>query len=205
HAAAAAALRQADAVIGLNSADRAGVLPYLAAPECWHALPPFLEIAPYAAARRQREAHRARLAAGHRLDPAAPWLIAVAMMRPGDKLASYRLLAASLTALRHLPWRLLVVGDGAAQADVVAAFAPVAERVAWLGRREPPAVAAILAAGDLCVWPAINEAYGMALLEAQAAGLGVLAGASGGVGDIVADGIGGRLVPPATLPPSPPR
>src|SRR6185437_15141645 len=38
HAAAAAALRQADAVIGLNSADRAGVLPYLAAPRRWHAL-----------------------------------------------------------------------------------------------------------------------------------------------------------------------
>ena len=59
-----------------------------------------------------------------------------------------------------------------------------------------PDLAATLAAGDLFVWPAINEAYGMALLEAQAAGLPVLAGASGGVPDIIVDGMTGRLVAP---------
>src|SRR6185437_1003389 len=62
HAATLAALRQAAAIIGLNSADRAGVMPYLTAPERWHALPPFLETAPYAAARRARATHRAQLA-----------------------------------------------------------------------------------------------------------------------------------------------
>ncbi|HEY5599013.1 MAG TPA: glycosyltransferase, partial [Kiloniellales bacterium] len=41
-----------------------------------------------------------------------------------------------------------------------------------------------------------NEAYGMALLEAQAAGLPVLAGASGGVAAIVRDGLTGVLTPP---------
>jgi glycosyltransferase involved in cell wall biosynthesis len=35
----------------------------------------------------------------------------------------------------------------------------------------------------------------MALLEGQAAGLPVLAGASGGVAGVVADGVTGRLVP----------
>ena len=29
----------------------------------------------------------------------------------------------------------------------------------------------MLAASDLCAWPAVNEAYGMALLEAEAAGM----------------------------------
>ena len=52
------------------------------------------------------------------------------------------------------------------------------------------------AASDLMVWPAINEAFGMALLEAQAAGLPVLAGASGGVPAIVKDGRTGYLVAP---------
>ena len=33
------------------------------------------------------------------------------------------------------------------------------------------------------VWPAINEAYGMALLEAQSAGMPVIAGRTGGVPD----------------------
>src|SRR5262249_36238402 len=45
------------------------------------------------------------------------------------------------------------------------------------------------------VWPAINEAYGMTLLEAQAAGLAVVAGRTGGVPAIVRDGTSGVLVP----------
>ena len=54
---------------------------------------------------------------------------------------------------------------------------------------------ALYAAADLLVWPAINEAYGMALLEAQAAGLPVVAGNSGGVGEVVCDGRTGLVVP----------
>ena len=44
------------------------------------------------------------------------------------------------------------------------------------------------AAADLYVWPAVREAYGIALLEAQAAGLPVVAGREGGVAEVVADG-----------------
>jgi glycosyltransferase involved in cell wall biosynthesis len=196
HAALLAALERADAVIGLNSADREGVLPVLAAPARYHALAPFIDTAPFARAAAERPAHRAALAAEHHVDPAVPLLVTVAMMRDGDKLTSYRLLAASLRQSLALPWHLLVVGDGPARGAVESAFAPCAGRVTWLGRLEGPALAAALAAGDLLVWPAINEAYGMALLEGQAAGLPVLAGASGGVPDIVADGITGRLTPP---------
>ena len=196
HDAAAAAIRRADAVIGLNSADRAALLPALSHPERWHALKPFLPIAPFAAARQRRNASRAQLAAEFALDPTLPWLVAVAMMRPGDKLASYRLLADALARLPQAAWRLILVGDGTARAEVADAFAHFSGRIVWRGRLDPPALAATLAAADLFVWPAINEAYGMALLEAQAAGLPVLAGASGGVPDLIADGVTGRLVPP---------
>jgi glycosyltransferase involved in cell wall biosynthesis len=56
---------------------------------------------------------------------------------------------------------------------------------------------AVYVAADLFVWPAVNEAYGMAILEAQAAGLAVVAGRCGGVPDIVGDGETGCLVPVA--------
>jgi glycosyltransferase involved in cell wall biosynthesis len=58
-------------------------------------------------------------------------------------------------------------------------------------------IARRLASADLCVWPALNEAFGMALLEAQASGVPVVAGAAGGVKEIVLHGITGLLVPPS--------
>jgi glycosyltransferase involved in cell wall biosynthesis len=116
------------------------------------------------------------------------------MMRTGDKLASYRTLAAALGHV-EAPWRLTIVGDGDARAEVEAAFAGFGARVAFAGLCDDAAIAAYLAASDLFVWPAIGEAYGMAILEAQASGLPVVAGAMPGVAAIVADGITGRLAP----------
>ena len=65
----------------------------------------------------------------------------------------------------------------------------------FTGQLGADGLAVLYAAADLYVWPAINEAYGMALLEAQAAGLPVVAGDTGGVGDIVRHGETGLLVP----------
>jgi glycosyltransferase involved in cell wall biosynthesis len=176
------ALRRADAVIGLNSADREGVMPLLRDPRRWLGLPPFLDAAAYRA--------------GPARPAGTPRLITVAMMRPGDKLASYRLLGASLERLLDLPWSLEVVGDGPVRGDVEQVLAPLGPRVVYRGALDQGAVAGALAGADFYVWPAINEAFGMALLEAQASGLPVVAGASGGVGDIVVLGVTGLLVPP---------
>lgn len=183
HRQVAAALTRADAVLGLNPADRACVEPLLRDPRNWVALPPFLDASVYCVpAPRPRER--------------PPRLIAVAMMRPGDKLASYRVLGAALARLLDLRWTLDIVGDGVARAEVEAALAPLGERVRYHSALDDPAVAARLADADLCVWPAVNEAFGMALLEAQASGLPVVAGASDGVGGIVEHCQTGLLAPP---------
>jgi glycosyltransferase involved in cell wall biosynthesis len=191
HAACLAALERAAAVISLNPNDVA----CLPDPDRVRPFAPFLDPAPFEAAAAARTTARRDLARSQNLDPARPWLLAVAMMRPGDKLDSYRLLAATLEPLRDADWQLLIVGDGPARPEVEAAFDgfPL-HRLRFLGEVAAAALPGLYGACDLLVWPAIGEAYGMALLEAQATGLPVVAGYSPGVAALVRDGETGRLV-----------
>jgi glycosyltransferase involved in cell wall biosynthesis len=192
--AAADAIARADLVIGLNPGDAACVRPLLASAERWLMLSPFIDTRPYEAARSDRARNRRELRVRYGLARDEPVLLAVAMMRPGDKLRSYRCLADSLRRLLDRPWRLLVVGDGPAQGDVHAALAALGRRVIDLGRQSEDTLPGIYAAADLFVWPAINEAFGVALMEAQAAGVPVIAMANEGVAGIVENGRTGVLV-----------
>jgi len=197
HQATGLALGRADAVVSLNSHDAACVAPVLRPSAPLTILPPFLDTRVFAAAARARSRHRDALARRFGLPTDEPWLLVVAMMREGDKLASYRALGEILGRLAPRRFRLLVAGDGPARVAVGKALAPVgADRIVWLGEVKAEDLPALYAAADLFPWPAVNEAYGMALLEAQAAGLPVVAGLTGGVPDIIADGETGILVPP---------
>ncbi len=194
HESSAAAIRKATLLVCPTRDDIAGLRELVPQERILH-LPPFLDLEPYRVAGAAREETRARLAREHKLDTGVPWLAVVAMMRHGDKLASYRALAATLARVIDLPWRLLVIGDGPARAEVRSALASaVPGRTVFLGEVKTRDIAPVYAACDLTVWPAINEAYGMALLEAQAAGLPVLSCAMRGVPDVVADGETGILV-----------
>jgi glycosyltransferase involved in cell wall biosynthesis len=102
-------------------------------------------------------------------------LLTVAMMRPGDKLESYRRLAA---ALAQLPgdWQLKVVGHGAARDAVLALLAPCSDRLILIDDIDDASlIRPHYEAADLFVWPGVNEGVGMVWLEAQAAGLPVIA------------------------------
>src|SRR4029450_7774193 len=92
------------------------------------------------------------------------------------------------------------VGDGPARAEVEALMAPLGERVRFAGAVPHEKLPALYAAAGLYLWPAITEAYGMAFLEAQAAGLAVVAGRTGGVPAVVADGVTGLLTPVRDAP-----
>ncbi|MEO1491285.1 MAG: glycosyltransferase family 4 protein [Pseudomonadota bacterium] len=113
-------------------------------------------------------------------------LLTVAMMRPGDKLESYRRLAA---ALGHLdgPWLLTVIGDGEAAAAVRALLSRFSGQVHFRGQiEEASAMRAAYAAADVFVWPGVGEGVGMVYLEAQAAGLPVVAENHAAQRDLVA-------------------
>ncbi|MBI1244668.1 MAG: glycosyltransferase [Alphaproteobacteria bacterium] len=196
HRATLAALARADAAIALNPGDDEGIGAHLRA-EARHALlAPFLDVRPYATAAYARDMHRDAWARRLRIDAAEPWLVAVAMHRPGDKLHSYRVLAEALARLGTRTWRLVVAGDGPARGAVQAALSPLGPRVAYAGQLDEASLPGLLAASDLFVWPAINEAYGMAMLEAHATGLPAVSGDGPGVGAILAHDRTGLLVPP---------
>lgn len=108
-----------------------------------------------------------------------------------------RFVEAAARVVRDVPAaRFLIVGEGSLRQRLE-------ERVSALGlggrtvfagwRTDVPAV---LSALDLFVMPSQNEAVGMALIEAQAAGVPAAAFRVGGIPEVLEDGKAGMLVPP---------
>ncbi|TFB97255.1 glycogen synthase [Cryobacterium sp. HLT2-28] len=68
--------------------------------------------------------------------------------------------------------------------------------VVWIDRLLPQhELAAVLTAGTVFVCPSVYEPLGIVNLEAMACGLPVVGTATGGIPEVVADGVTGRLVP----------
>lgn len=179
------AIRSADLIFSMTDVDKVGIAPLRTGRQLHLDLPPFLDPSPFY-----------NLARVSRAQGEPVRLLAVAMMREGDKLESYRRLAAYLQCCKRQDWRLTIAGDGPARADVETALAPLgAGRVSYLGLVADAGMPQVYANADLFVWPAAGEAYGMAILEAQAAGLPVVAGRGRGVANVVCDGKTGFLTP----------
>jgi glycosyltransferase involved in cell wall biosynthesis len=199
HESVTASLEKTDCAFCLTQHDMACVEPVLSSPDRLVYLPPFLDAEPFQHDRSQKNEARQHLTEAYNVT-AELILVAVGMMRPGDKFASYQQLAESLEQLDTFAnWQLLVVGDGDKGEQVRNMFTSrnkLAGRTVFAGEQSADEIARILAASDICVWPAVGEAYGMALLEAQASGLPVVAGNLRGVPDVVRDGKSALLVPP---------
>jgi len=114
-------------------------------------------------------------------------MLSVGMMRARDKLASYRIIADTLGELPG-DWHLEIAGDGPARPEVEAMMAPFSPHVTFLGQLDRAGLERAYGRAALFFWPGVNEAYGMVYLEAQAAGLPVVAQDRPGVRDVLLSG-----------------
>ena len=107
------------------------------------------------------------------------------------------LLTAMPSVLKSLPNAMLfIAGDGNMRSslETLTAQLGIFSRVYFLGHVSD--VPGFLAKLDLYVQPSRSESLGVAVMEALAAGLPVIATRVGGIPEIVTDGANGRLVPP---------
>ena len=172
--------------ICMTPRDREGLLSHLGTEARVALLPPFIDVPDLPRQKR------------HAAEPVE--IITVAMMRTGDKLESYRFLAEALRPLLGRSWRLTIIGDGPARADVEQAFRGFpGERCVFIGELPAAGVHDRLAQSDLYLWPGFGEAFGLAYLEAGAQGLPAIALDCGGISSVIEHEMTGLLVPIAPL------
>ncbi|MFT3916845.1 MAG: glycosyltransferase family 4 protein [Anaeromyxobacteraceae bacterium] len=184
-----AAMRRAAGFVAISGSIRDELLAAGAPERKVHALPNGVDLErfrPPSAA--ERHAARARL--GVR-GPLAVYCGRLSPEKGVDVLVAAwpRVLAAAPGA------RLVVLGEGPEAARLLAGVRAlgVDASVSLPGPGDP---AALLAAADAFVLPSRTEGLPVALLEAMAARVPVVATAVGGSAELLADGLTGRLVPP---------
>ena len=142
------------------------------------------------------EEHRAALRSDLGLAPDTRIIGSVGRLNPVKDQATL------LRAFAHLRGdfadvALVLVGDGALRGSLEsqAAALGIGDAVRFLGDRSD--VRELLQGFDIFALSSLSEGYSMALLEACASGLPIVATDVGGNREIVVDGRNGRLVPPA--------
>ena len=188
-------IQSAKIIISLNPIDSECIQPLLGQYQSLELIKPFLDILP---PNKHQRTKKAQTAEKYNLDVSKCWLITVAMMRKGDKQASYHQLAKTLVKLKSENWNLIVIGDGEASEEIRNYFSSVKQSCTFLGKLEQDEIYDWLSISDVFIWPAVNEAYGLALLEAQAYGLPVVAQDFGGVSSIVENNKTGFVTDPAS-------
>lgn len=131
-------------------------------------------------------AMRDRLSQGH---PDSPLLLYVGRVSAEKEIDRIKPVLQAIPAAR-----LAIVGDGPARDELQAHFAGTPTH--FVGYLQGEELASAFASADAFVFPSRTETLGLVLLEAMAAGCPVVAARSGGIPDIVTDGMNGYLFEP---------
>ena len=158
-------------------------------------LPPFPDTSIFYKKDLDKNIFKKNFSSKFSIPESAPWVLTVGMMRDDDsKLASYEILSKSMNLLNQ-DYYLLVVGDGPKKTYVKKLLKEaINEKVFFLGEMKPIDLANLYNCCDIFAWPGVNEAFGLSYLEAQACGLPVVAGNSGGVSEVINKNKSGFLV-----------
>lgn len=126
-------------------------------------------------------------------------ITAIARLHPSKDHATL-IEAFAVVTQRHRQARLQIVGDGPLrgrlehQAARTLGSAVADGRLRFLGERAE--IPEILGDSDIVILPGAREGFGLAALEAMAAGLPVIAPAGGALPELIEDHVSGLLVPP---------
>lgn len=132
--------------------------------------------------------------------PAAP-LIVLAGRLEWEKGGDVAIEALPRVRRQH-PGTVLVLAGVGSRREALAALARrrrVARSVRFCGHLDEHGLAGLLGAADVAVVPSSYEPFGMVALEASAAGAPVVAGATGGLRELVTDEVSGLLVAPRSV------
>jgi len=192
------ALKHADLIIGLNSNDECCVKQVISSNCTYEFIKPFVGPNAPPSCGNNRAFFREEILKELLIPRNEVLLLAVGMMREGAKFESYKMLGKALARLEtHKNWKLIVAGDGRLRKEIEKIFG---NETRFVGALKEDQLFKYYCSSDIFVWPAIQEAYGMALLEAQWLGLPAVVGNYGGVSDILNDQITGFLTQPDDLP-----
>lgn len=122
--------------------------------------------------------------------PESPLFLYVGRLSPEKEIERIKPVLAAIPGAR-----LALVGDGPHRSALEKYFAGTPTH--FVGYLTGQALAEAFASADAFIFPSRTETLGLVLLEAMAAGCPVVAARSGGIPDIVTDGVNGYLFDPA--------
>jgi phosphatidylinositol alpha-1,6-mannosyltransferase len=128
----------------------------------------------------------------------APTVACAAMLRPGVKAegVTWTIRACGELVREGLDLRLIIAGDGPAKPRLVKlARSELGDRAHFCGVFSREDMPGFYSAGDVFVFPGINEGLGMAYLEAQCCGLPAVAWDHDGAPEVIRDQATGYITP----------